>query len=397
MKEPSASLLALAEHCLHPWTSGIRWPEDRSPAGDLGKRVHRTVEGSERGWPVFPAVLAGLTEAERRSLGLCVEQARDYLDMQRPPWGAVPMSTATELWIRYHVPTGKARIGERGERKREPGWWTAILDYVEVHPGGRVVVRDWKTGRQEHTTDARSNPQLRLQAIAAASFYGATHVRVELVYLGGRDVEVDAAEFGPFDLAMIAADLRDLRAGLLGGPTPPVPGPHCVDRFCPLRGICSATRAALASAYPLEEPLSPTPRDEAHARWIFERLPGARAALEAVEAGLEEFARHTPVSLADGRVFAWREQVRREVHVDTHEQREALAQVLGGAPWTLRYKTSIEAIEAAARAKLAAQGEKRGISALTKQALAALDKVGGVKLNTYTKAEAFKVKEEGSR
>lgn len=388
MREPSASQLPLAQVCAHPWTSGTPWPEDTSTTGLLGTRTHRGCEALVTGEHVFPEVLAGLTESEVRELCGCVERAREYLaETERPG-----EQREAELWLRYQVQTGAVQRGSRHDRRKPPGTWTAILDYLAIDGAGRGRVIDWKTGRQEYTTDVRANPQIRLQARAAAAMYGLSEVRVELVYLGRNEVDVDAAEYGPLELGLIGEELRQLRRTLTRGPTPPVPGPHCTQHYCRLRGVCPATRAALASAYPLEDVLAVTPRDEAHARWILERLPGARAALDAVQAGVDEYARTHLVELADGYRYGWREHERRTVIVDTPEQRAALVEVLGTAPVKVRHSSSIEDIEDAARALLAAQGLKRGIKDLTNQALAALERVGGVRTSKYVTAESFKPK-----
>lgn len=388
MREPSASHLPLLVHCAHPWTSGLDWPVDRSDAGELGTRIHRACEAIVTGEAVFPSLFDGLSAADRASLWGCAEQARAYL-ASRP----APAWREAETWLRYHVETGRAVRSARGVRQSEPGWWTAILDYAAIEDDV-LVVRDWKTGRQEYTSEVQKNRQIWCQALAAASLFARSRVRVELVYLDRERTEADVCELGPLDLLEIADELRQLRRSVTGGPTPPQPGWWCTRLYCPLRGACSATQSALAAVQPLEQPLSVTIRDEAHARYILERLPGAEAALDAVKHAVAEYARRQPIDLGDGRVYGWRQHETRTVKADTPEQRAALASVLGpfgteAVQQRTKYEVTIGAIEAAARKKLAAAGEQRGMKRLADQALAALEAVGGLKVTQWEKPEVF--------
>ena len=389
MREPSASHLALAALCAHPWTSGIRWPEDRSTAGDFGTRVHLGAESLVSGEPAYPAVFAGLGESERADLLSHVEQARAFLAAVRTR-GVV--WERAELRLRYDVENGTAREAARFAA-REPGEWTAILDYCAEMSDGRLLVADWKTGRQTLTERAERNPQVRLQALAAARWSGKRRVRVVLVHLEADRYEISAADFGAWDLAEIAEEARELRSYLRRGPTPPVPGSHCTERYCPLRGVCAATTSALAAVQPLERPLLPVIQDDAHALYTLQRIAGAEAALGEIKHALAEYARTRPIDLPDGRRYGWRQHEKRTVNVDTAERRAALARVLGEHGTTAvqtSYETTIGAIEAAARAKLAAAGESKGIAKLTNQALEALREAGGLTVSTYEKPETFR-------
>ena len=316
MREPSASQLSLASACQHPWTSGMRWPED--PQSDIaiaGKRIHRIIEGAVTGEAIFPEVLAPpLSPSEMDAVIATAARAVELIEREA---AGVEWRRA-EVWLRYHVESG-AVVAVAPRARREPGWWSAILDYVAELPDGSLLVRDWKTGRP---TGARAadNHQLRLCALAASRFFKANRVRVELAFVDDSGVQLDGADYTAFDLALAAGEMRDLRKKLLGGPTAPAPGPHCTDGYCPLRGICPATRAALAAAYPIEDDLVAQIRDPEHARWILERLPGAQAALDAIKSAVKEYARTTPIPGADGKVYAWRDKTRRTVKVATEEQ-----------------------------------------------------------------------------
>jgi hypothetical protein len=396
VREPSASNLGLAALCGHPFTSGIEWPEDADKHSLLGKRIHRGCESLVTREMVFPAILVGLSETERFSLFGCVDRAREYLGSRVRP----SMSwEQAELHLRYQVESGRVRRSTRDER-RLAGEWSATLDHVSDLPGGGIRVIDYKSGRQENAVAVADNWQMKLQAAAAARFFGASDVRVELVYLDKHEWAADVGEFGPLDLMLIAEELRDIRAGLRNGPTPPVPGAHCTEKYCPLKGICGATQSALASVQPMERPLSLVIRNDEEARFAYERIPGAYAALKAIENVVDEYARHHPFDLSNGKVYGWRQRTERDVIADTPEQRIALQAVLGEhaeGVVRIKHEASIGRIEDAARALVAAlpDGQKKPtIKAVTNRALAALEAAGGVKVSTFYRPEAFKRRAE---
>lgn len=386
MREPSASLLGLVPHCAHPFDSGTPWPEDRSDASDFGKRVHLACEALGRPQAAFPGCFGGLSDSERDRLIGCVEQARSYLAT------LPPATIETEIRLRYDVAAGTARrVLNRFERRAE-GEQTAILDHVRISPDELHVI-DWKTGGGTRDR-AADNWQLRLQALAGAAAFGVRRVRAELVTLERDGYDVDGVTWSRWDLGALAAELRKLRERWTGGPTPPTPGSHCTTRFCPLRGVCSATAAALATVI---EPGRPVPREienDADARYVTELLPLAEAALAGLKARRDEYARRRPFEVGGGLVFGWRQHETRSVKCDTEEQRIAVASVLGDHAYRHAIKVShditIGGIEKAASEKLREAGQAKGKSALVKQALAALEKVGGYRVSTWEKAEAFK-------
>lgn len=391
MREPSASGLPLARECAHPWTSGIRWPSDRSDASDFGTLAHRGAESLVTGEPLFPALLAGLSDAERWSLAGHVDQARAFLGHVRP--GQV--FELAELPLRYDVESGKSRRVGR-HRRLEIARWTAVIDYVGALQDGRIRVVNWKTGRQAHAARAAVNAQLRFEALAAARWAGAWHVRAQIVYLSEDGYEVDSADFGPMDLATIAEEARELLVGLTNGPTPPVPGAHCTRMFCPLRGVCKATHAALGAAYPASPPLPVVIANDEDARRVTEELPLAEAALAGLKAARDEYVRRQAITLSTGETFGYRQHESRSVKCETADQRKALLSVLGEhghKAIRLSYDTTLGAIESAAREKLAAEGKTRGLSALKEAVFAALRKVGGYTVSTYERPEAFRKKD----
>jgi hypothetical protein len=396
VREPSASHLALAKLCAHPFTSGIKWPwEEQGDAGRFGDRVHLGCEALETGEAVYPAIYAYLSDEECRKLDWCVEGARELLALTP---GLVDVEV--ELDLRYHVETGAVRRAAPGESKR-PGEWTVKIDWVAL-TGDTVLVRDWKTGKQKHLDKARENPQVRLGAVAAARYFGVKRARVELVHLEEDGHMIDGADFDRLELAAIASELRALRRSLTGGPTPPTPGAHCTTHFCKLRGVCSATLSALATAQPVGERFSIEIRDAEHARWTLERIPAVEAAIDAIKKAVKEYARKGPIPMAGGEVYGWRESSERKVDVDTPERVEALRQVLGDlvdvAVVRPAPKVTLGSIDEAARQLAASRGAKRGAkTSIAREALASLEAAGGLRVDTFEKCESFRPKASAAK
>jgi len=395
MREPSASLLGLVPHCSHPFNSGLKWPEDRSDAADFGKRVHLAVAALGRPEAAYPACFGGLSDSERDTLLGCVEQAREYLSTLAPA-----LAIEAEIWLRYSVGSGAVRRPAHRMERREEGDLTAILDHVRIQRR-RVHLIDWKTGTGAKDR-AANNWQLRLQALAAAEFFGVPEVHAEIVTLDRDRHTVDGVTWGRWDLLTLADELRELRRTWTGGPTPPVPGSHCTTRYCPLRGVCSATAAALAVA----APIAPLPRrieTDDDARRVTELLPQAQAALDGLKAQRDEYARRSAFDIGGGFSFGWKQHETRSVKADTEEQRIAVVSVLGDFAREHAIRVShditIGGIEKAAAEKLRAEGsvtpsgQVKGKKALVDRALAALEKTGGYRVTTWEKAEAFERKE----
>lgn len=395
MREPSASLLALVQHCQHPFTSGIKWPwEPQNRYTGLGNLVDHLIEKHVEGTAAAPEGLDALTETEtkkaHRLAGFAIGMLEDERRANKYTW------SNAQAFLRYNVDAGTARAS-KGPGPKMAGEWTCKADWV----GGRdgcMCVRDWKTGRQQFTGAIRQNPQMRLGAIAASRAYGIDNVCVELVYLDDDGITIDGAEFDPFDIADIYHEMKALRAKLLNGPTPPVPGPWCTQHYCKLKGICAATKAALANAYPLEDALTHEIRDEDHARWILARLPGAKAALKAVEDAVDDYAKSKPVHLADGTMYGQVERESRSVSVDTEEKRAALASVLGRHADTAvrtEHSATLGTIKEAARKCVEAGDDGRSAAAIAREAVEALTEAGGVKVSTYRRMDTFKPRDDG--
>jgi hypothetical protein len=396
---PSASKLSLAAHCAHAWTSGAPWPADVSgDEAQVGNVAHRAGELEVAQQLVDVPALAKAAELSRAGTAQAEVLAGYVADFIRDEV-ADGYRHLAEIPLAYDLETDGGRVlpssGQRDYSARRPTEIVGTVDILARRPAkfgaAAMVVRDWKTGQQAGTDPAAKNWQLATLGLAAARALDVDEVIVELAFVHDEGVRIDRAELGPWELAEHGHRLADLVEGMAHGPTPPQPGPWCVEAWCPLRTVCPATRGALA-AIVREDPLDVV-HDQESARRALAFLQRAKPALEGLEEAIKAFARREPIDLGDGRVYAWREKTRRDLVIDKPEQRAAIEAVLGphaAAAIELSYDTSIAAIERGARAKLAAEGKKRGVGKLRDAAIAALAKVGGVTVARWESADAFK-------
>ncbi len=394
----SASKLALAAHCLHPFTAFAAMPEGESgAAAEKGHVVHRGGELAAMGAAVDAVALtAGLEKGDRESAELMIGRVVDLIaEEQEAGWLHL-----AEIVTAYDIETDTGRVlrsgGQRDYSERRPSEIPGTVDVVRGGPGRIPRVRDLKTGRQKGRVPVGENWQLRTLGLAVARILGVDEVEIELVYVDEDRLWSDVATMGPWELEEHAERLFDLVVGMAHGPTPPNPGPWCVESYCPARFVCPATRGALA-AIVHEAPLTAL-RDNAEAARAVAFYERAKVALAGLHQEIKEFARREPIALDDGNIFAWRERERRSLVVETPEQMAAVASVLGpyaslAITTSTLFETSIAAIKRGARAKLAAEGKKRGLAELEEAAISALAEAGGVKVSRWEAAEAFKMAE----
>lgn len=303
MKLLSASSLNLASRCLHPWTTSQPWPErEDSDASAHGTAVHRAIE---------LRLTTGCWEmGSHDSVRAVARHAVELIESV-----ATKEAFQAELPFALDPRSGEARrLPSRGARDYSDarrGELVGTADLVVVSPGS-ILVRDWKTGRQEHAQPAAEHAQLRFLALAAARVHGATRARVEAVYLSEEGARVDGADFDELDLLEIESELRDLAERLVH-PSPPVPGRHCHDLYCPIRATCPATTSALAQVDPQ---MSLEVRDGEHAVWLIHRAKVARDAIEAIEKAAKAKVRALGgVTLPDGRTYGIREESRETIEL----------------------------------------------------------------------------------
>lgn len=395
MRLPSPSKLLLAQLCQHPFTSGHKWPYDESDAANYGKADHKWCEmvvGRQVFSPAMIAHLYDLTPSETRQLEADAWTISDFIESRRPSWEWAE----AERIVAYDVNSGSARF-LKDFRFRRRSEIVTVIDLVYRRLDGQIGVFDLKTGRQRYTSEAGTNPQMLFAAMVVSKLYGVDSVTVELGYVEPGEIVIDPADVTDFAIEAFVGELDELVVKLSGGPTPPIPGPHCTQQFCPLRGHCSATRAALAELAPPGYDLTAIKIESAEqAARMYRLLPQAEAVLAAVKEAVKTWAREQPIELENGHIYAWREKSKREVKIDGNAKAvEALQAVLGAhsdEAIDTKVHASISSIKKAARLVAKQRGTK--IVDVELEAMAALEAAGGVVTSRWESPEEFERMEQ---
>ena len=171
---------------------------------------------------------------------------------------------AAQLYLREHCPQDHGReqaYGYDGERARFLGVGrevyaahptctvTGTADVVAHLGGGHWLVADWKSG--EHGA-RHAAEQLRTLGALVLAAYGGEHASLHAVHLEHNQA-AKVHDHGSIDAMDGAALLHELHTRQ---PGPPVPGDHCGDAYCPLRGRCPAFVEAAAKLRPASLPLA---------------------------------------------------------------------------------------------------------------------------------------------
>lgn len=294
----SASQIERIKHC--PASAGLPQVRETTAAATRGTAVHKflqDVAAADRD--------TALENVPAEHLALC-----ESIDLDR-----LPVELAPEVALAYNVETGTGRELGRSIDRHYIG-----LDDAEI-PGtadvvgvdaGVVFVGDWKTGWSE-VPRAADNLQLRLLALAAARTYGCESAIVEVIRIRDNGASWrDRAELDVFDLDSFALELRQLVIEVMAAQQaiesqrwPAVhEGPWC--EWCPAFNACPAKTTMLqrladgsaTNELDLMLPLTPEMASIAYERW-----QTAKHLLRRIERALHDFARKTPIPLADGRWF----------------------------------------------------------------------------------------------
>ncbi len=375
MKLPSPSKLSLAYRCAHPFTSGIKWPwEPDSSFSGYGKAVHKVGELLGKNEPIDIEAIAkqfAITDDEKKRLVRDGKSIEQFLADRVDGWAWL----RCEIILCYDTVTGEARtIKEFRERRQTE--ILGIADLMAQRHDGTIDLIDWKTGAQRHTGEATNNPQLSFLALCAARMYNADSATVGLAYIDDNGIWNDVAELDGFAIDAAEEELKAWIERNSHGPTPPVPGPHCTRSFCPLVGICSATRAALAQA---ATPFSLDLSDDAEAKRVLRLYPLAEAALEKVKKALDERARQRAIPLGDGMFYGIVEHAEDRFNNLTVDDEVALFDVLGPGADDVIKRTS-KTTKASISDLVASQvrGGKRGAIRAAKEAVFATLKAKGL-------------------
>ncbi len=370
---PSGSSLERAMNCY----ASVVLPKvkDINEAADRGTALHeylRVAKGGDR----------------EGALASCPEEYRaeaEAIDLSRLP---VCAEEHAEIALAYDIATGKARVaGYNLGRNYGPLAPTEIplsLDWVGVQDR-KAIVLDYKTGAA--VTSAKRNWQLKLGALAIAnamSGYGLQTVVVAAVYTRSGRPQFDYAEFNSFDLDGFAEDLRGAYAewknegsNAANGDFRYTTGPHC--KFCPSASYCVATNSLIRAmankpGEVADEIISTLEKGDPRA--AYKNLSAAKAALKAVEAKIDAYAKNTPIELGDGVVYGEK----------TGGGREEIDGAVAYDTLTAEYGQHIadEAVERSAT-KTSIKNALKGITSATSErdVFDAIRKAGGIKFKRF--------------
>lgn len=307
---PSASQLQLAQTC--PGSQAVGKVQTSWEAGtrgtELGLYLDRRVQGVSQADAL--AQLDAQLHDSAKDLEPCVPVLEGY---------------ATEAAYAWNVDTGAARyLGHHLGREYDttPEEFAGAADFASADDHGRIIVVDLKCGHGAVPPPDR-NMQIRFLAYAMSLVTGADEATVGLI-LAPEDAEPrwQWAELGPFDLALVGEELRDIARRVRGardavtkGQLPSlVVGEHC--RYCKGRWTCPAQTAMAKriAGHPdgiiadIELLLTVEAAGLAYARAkAFKHL------LDEVFRAIYARARETPIPLGDGRVLGPKESRREEL------------------------------------------------------------------------------------
>jgi hypothetical protein len=424
----TASKVKLGRRCLWWARPDVELPaSETSRAAELGTVFHEAAETEaedEEGLRVD--LLDGLFRGATREGSASVElsdKERAHLEALLSAWrewfagaglGAVATEVALSLAFKTHGTTGRTLTLEAPRAYASACFDCEVpgtADIVGTTAEGRLFVGDYKTGRGPHTL-AEHRDQLATLAAAASldrvEGANAEPVEVAVIHVTPDGVRVDSETLDPFDLAVHAAEVRDLHALI---PTAePSPGFHCEDMHCPARAVCPATRALLLDAklgegdrrrLPIVGPITSDEQARAVlvaeslvAAWIAERVAAAKIYADAVGG----------IKREDGAVFRGRELERETPKLEVKGALEALRSVFGedvGKAYETKLACSlsgtIDSAAAAMKARLATEsGRKVAKKHIVNDAREALRAVGALKVSKYTSYTWKKEKDEES-
>lgn len=363
---PTASALPLAEHCVYAWTSGIPWP-DEPPSDDteVGSAVSMAAECLAV-WGDAPAIV-GPSPSKTETIRQMASHVRELLaeEAKTDRWRVAEQGLAINL--RWGTARELKQDGDRDYSDRDEGEITGTPDLVRCTGDGRLVVRDYKTGRYARHKDARTHMQLRALALGAARCYGFDEVTVELVQVDADRLYVRKWVLDAFELDVVADQLRTIYDRIAGPEPDMVPrvGRWCVASYCHLRGgACPASTKALAEADQATEPRFPLAEaieSKDHAAEMYGRLKLAEARIEVLRQAIRDYVReHGPIDVGDGMRFgAMQKEGRPRIDMDVLGVEDAIERHLGpfARVVAVTRRTSKSALEAAARDQQTKRGE----------------------------------------
>lgn len=288
-----------------------------------------------------------------------------------------------------------------------------------------VIVFDYKfDGFDSTCPPVRENQQLLFLALACARSRNLDSALISIIHIRPdgtnwkEGADLDAFDLDAFavELVRIAGAVAAARDAIARGLSPEVQqGPWC--RFCAAMPACPSIletlRAAAAepeqamvlspegialSAPDIAKALTPALASRAYAR-----MRAVEQVLKLAKSALYLYASEHPIPLEGG--YEYRARVTDKKEIDARVARVELAKLYGPevAENACDFETSAAAIGRALKPVLSARkeeakakGEKRPTAkALEEEALAAIDKAGGIKRKTATRIDEYRAEDKG--
>lgn len=384
----SASTISRSKKCVA--SAVLPRIESDGVEADAGRVGHRFLELVPR--IGRDAALEQVSDPEVRST--CEKLRLEELPL-KPPY-------RQEVAFAYDALTGKAwEIGESVDPKHVRDglqeWQFPGIADVFGKIADVVEVFDWKFGFNQtvNTEPAAENEQMRTLALMAARATGAKRARVGLYYLPNHKPEVH--EFDAFDLAAIAAEIRDLYEAAKGaeaahrkGATLNVRvGLHCTH--CKSLPHCPSTQALATQLVATPEIIERDTKlllTAQNAPLAYERWRQMKAVTDAVGNSLTAWARENPIGTSKGTVYGPVSQSRE--HVNGNIAFKVIRELHGDevAGNSVEIATSKAAIERAVKPTV----EKGGCASAMRRILQAVEAEGGITTTTTEQIREYRPK-----
>lgn len=301
--------------------------------------------------------------------------------------------------------------------QRDYDWATRGIAYLEdehipgtcdayVIAGGVLRIVDWKTGRAAHVGHPSRSGQLHLLALAISRHIGwRGPVSLEYVKVNGDRCWVETALVSRADLLAFQGRLCDLLRRIRKD-SRPIAGWWCKAMFCNFRGVCEATRGAVAATVPALLAGQPFRvsltaaglANDAHAAWQHAAIDAAEQVLQEAKEALRERARRRAIPLGGGRFYGEKEETREKIVADAPGLEAKLREVFGEHGATVvqirrvaTQKAFSAAASAVAKARSEAAGKRVFATKVEAEARMALRSIGALKTSSFKKITEYKV------
>lgn len=389
MRRLTASKLYIAINCAHFLRDDVQWHKGTTTYATTGSGTHEANDQLVKGeLPDLRAIAEqyGMSDRERSSMDALIKR---YVD-----WFATQDTTAWRsevklAWDPFEDKPIKIRSKAPRDYSELDGTiavcGTADLAYpVEIDPADPIAcIDDIKTGFGRQVDPVVQGGMLTMMM---AERIGASRGRFRVIQVQeDNEVRPRVFDLTTNDLLMVKRQIGEVIRVALNEPDPSE-GPWC--RYCPARVTCAATQHAVSEAEGLipsgalvrgKHKLVLVPTDDEHAAWTHTAIALARAALDAAEKGLREYAdTRDGVRLADGTLFkGWPTGTRKLTLTP------AAIDVLKG------FRLDTKAIEQ--KATLGSITKAAGGAKMAEPVFKALEEAGAITVEPGTKYEPRKV------